>query len=148
MGNDEIPVDLTDRKSFSHWTPVTIRFSDQDPLGHVNNVSTVAYVEAGRTMLIHRFMSWEKYPDLNFALVRVEMDYRAEFTYPGTVDVGSRLLRIGRKSFSSGYGLFVEDRCVATSISVNVFFDTAKRIGVEPPAEIRAAMEAEIAAGR
>lgn len=148
MGNQERPADLTDRASFSHWTPVTIRFSDQDSLGHVNNVSIVAYVEAGRTMLIHQFLDREKYPDLNFALVRVEIDYRSEFHYPGTVDVGSRLLRVGRKSFTSGYGLFLGERCVATAISVNVFFDMAKRAGVEPPAEIRAAMEAEIAKAR
>lgn len=148
MGNEDNPVDLTDRASFSHWTPVTIRFSDQDSLGHVNNVSIVAYVEAGRTRLIHRFLDRETYPTLNFALVRVELDYRAEFRYPGTVEVGSRLLRIGTKSFGSGYGLFVDDRCVATSKSTNVFFDMTKRAAIEPPAEIRAAMEAEIAAGR
>ena len=40
MSNNETGVDLTDRANFSHWTPVTIRFSDQDPLGHVNNVAT------------------------------------------------------------------------------------------------------------
>jgi acyl-CoA thioester hydrolase len=147
MNKQDRPVDLTDRAGFSHWTPVTIRFSDQDPLGHVNNVATAAYVEAGRTMLIHRFMNREKYPDLNFALVRLEMDYLAEFAYPGTVDVGSRLLRIGTKSFSSGFGLFVGERCVATSVSVNVFFDTAKRQGVEPPQAIRDAMVEAIARG-
>lgn len=147
MTGDDIEVDLTDRANFSHWTPVTIRFSDQDPLGHVNNVATVAYVEAGRTMLIQRHLDADLYPDLNFALVHLEMDYRAEFTYPGTVDVGGRILRIGRKSFSSGYGLFVGDLCVATSISVNVFFDTAKRAGVEPPEAIRTAMMEAIARG-
>lgn len=146
MGNQENQVDLTVRDSFSLWTPVTIRFSDQDSLGHVNNVSIVSYVEAGRTILIHRFLDREKFRDLNFALVRVEVDYRSEFVYPGTVDVGSRLLRIGTKSFTSGYGLFIGDRCVASSVSVNVFFDTTKRAGVEPPAEIRAMMEKEIAA--
>src|SRR5690606_31154603 len=146
MGNQDIPVDLTDRASFSHWTPVTIRFSDQDSLGHVNNVSIAAYVEAGRTRLIHQFLDRGKYPTLNFALVRVEIDYRAEFHYPGTVEIGARLLRIGNKSFKSGYGLFVGDRCVATATSTNVFFDMEKRAAVEPSAEIRAVMKADMAA--
>ena len=53
---DRQAIDLTDRASFSHWTPVSIRFSDQDPLGHVNNVALAAYVEAGRTMLIDQFL--------------------------------------------------------------------------------------------
>ncbi len=147
MNKDETSIDLTRRDSFSHWTPVTIRFSDQDPLGHVNNVAPAAYVEAGRTMLIHQFWDKSRYPDLNFALAHFEIDYRAEFHYPGTVDVGALLLRIGTKSFTSGYGLFMGDLCVATSISVNVFFDTAKRRGIEPPDDVRAAMMRAIADG-
>ena len=147
MGKDETSIDLTLRESFSHWTPVTIRFSDQDPLGHVNNVAVVAYIEAGRTMLIQKILDRTPTPNLNYALVRIETDYRAEFCYPGTVDVGGRLLRLGTRSFTSGYGLFVGDLCVATSISVNVFFDTAKRQSVEPPDEIRAAMLSAIESG-
>jgi len=139
--------DLTKRSSFTHWTPVTIRFGDQDPLGHVNNVSIGSYVEVCRTQLIHKALNRDKYPNLNFALVHVEIDYLAEFTYPGTIDVGGRIQRIGTKSFSSGYGLFLGDTCVATAGSVNVFFDTAKRAAVEPPDDVRELLE-KIMAGQ
>lgn len=142
---DEEP-NLTSRASFSHWTPVTIRFSDQDPLGHVNNVALAAYVEACRTMLIQPYLDDEAMAHLNFVLVRLEIDYRAEFRYPGTVDVGGRILRLGTRSFVSGYGLFVDELCVATSKSVNVFFDTAKRSSTEPPDAVREAMVRAIAA--
>lgn len=145
MNKGDNPVDLTIRASFNHWTSVTIRFSDQDPLGHVNNVAVGAYVEASRTILIHDALLPDKYPDLNFALVHLEIDYRAEFRYPGIVDVGGRINRLGTKSFATSYGLFVGDLCVATAGSVNVFFDTAKRAGVEPPADVRAMLEKIIA---
>lgn len=141
MTGDDSSVDLTSRASFNHWTSVTIRFSDQDPLGHVNNVAVGAYVEACRTQLIHKALLRDKYPNLNFALVHLEIDYKAEFDYPGTVDVGGRIERIGRKSFTTAYGLFVDDTCVATAGSVNVFFDTKKRAGVEPPDDVRALLE-------
>lgn len=141
MTSDSLRTDLTDRASFRHWTPVTIRFSDEDNLGHVNNVAIAAYVEASRTMLIHRFLLREKYPDLNYALVHVDIDYLAEFHYPGTVDVGGRVERVGTKSFATGYGLFVGEKCVATARSVNVFFDTAKRSSVAPPGDVRALLE-------
>ena len=137
--------DLTDRAIYSQWTPVTIRFSDQDPLGHVNNVAIAAYVESGRTMLIQQYLDPENHPHINFALVRIEIDYRAEFRYPGTVDVGGRIIRLGTKSFTSGYGLFLGDKCVATCRSVNVFFDTKQRKGIEPPAIIRERFEKAIA---
>ena len=138
---DSQAIDLTDRASFSHWTPVSIRFSDQDPLGHVNNVALAAYVEAGRTMLIDQFLDSRRHPGLDYVLVRVEIDFLGEFRYPGTVDVGGRLVRLGARSFTSGYGLFVAERCVATARSVNVFFDTARRVSVEPPDDVRARME-------
>ena len=132
---------LTNRAHFTHWTCVPIRFSDQDSLGHVNNVAIAAYVEAGRTRLIHEFLLRDKYPDLDYALVHVEIDYLAEFHYPGTVDVGGRVERVGTKSFTTGYGLFAGENCVATSRSVNVFFDTAKRESVTPPDDVRALLE-------
>ena len=138
-------IDLTDRESFSHWTQVSIRFSDQDPLGHVNNVAIAAYVEASRTMLIHPFLLREKYPNLNFALVHVEIDYKGEFTYPGMVDIGARLERVGRTSFSTSYGLFGEDKCVATAGCVNCFFDISKRASVTPPDDVRDLFEKAIA---
>jgi acyl-CoA thioester hydrolase len=145
MNKDASAIDLTNRASFIHWTPVTIRFSDQDSLGHVNNVAVAAFVEACRTRLIHPFLMADKYPNLNYALVHVEIDYRAEFHYPGTVDIGGRLERIGSKSFSTRYGLFMENRCVATAGSVNCFFDLEKRESVSPPDEVRALLEKTLA---
>ncbi len=138
MNKDTPATDLTIRDSFSHWTPVTIRFSDQDPLGHVNNVSITAYVEACRTMLVHKFLLREQYPDLDYVLVHLDIDFVAEFHYPGTVDVGGRVERVGGKSFTTGYGLFIDSKCLATARCVNVFFDTLKRESIAPPQDVRA----------
>ncbi len=146
MIKDASTTDLTSRASFIHWTPVTIRFSDQDSLGHVNNVAVVAFVEACRTRLIHPFLLDDKYPNLNYVLVHVEIDYLAEFHYPGTVDIGGRLERIGSKSFTTRYGLFIANRCVATAGSVNCFFDLDKRQSVSPPDDVRALLEKALAA--
>lgn len=140
--------DLTDRSGYRHFTPVTIRFSDQDSMGHVNNVSFAAYVEAARTMLIGGLLADFDHPGLDFILARVVIDYRRELHYPGTVDVGARLTRLGRKSLTSGYGIFLGDQCVATAESVNVFYDMNTRTSVAPPADVRAALEAEIAGTR
>lgn len=146
MSKPDPSIDLTNRASFNHWVPVTIRFSDQDSLGHVNNVAVAAFVEAGRTRLIHPFLMRDKYPHVNYALVHVEIDYRSEFHYPGTVDVGGRIMRIGAKSFTTGFGLFVDDLCVATAGSVNCFFDLNTRESIPPPDEIRDLLEKTYAA--
>ena len=138
--------DLTSRQSFARWTAVSIRYSDQDPMGHVNNVALASYIEAARTMLIQTILDRFDHPNLDFVLARVAIDYRNEFHYPGTADVGARLLRLGTKSITSGYGVFVGDLCVASAESVNVLFDMDRREGVAPPDDVRAALEAELAA--
>lgn len=137
--------DLTRRETFSDFTPVTIRFSDQDSMGHVNNVSFGAYIEAARTMLVQGLLDQFDHPDLDFILARVVIDYRRELHYPGTVDVGARLIRLGSKSLTSGYGVFKGGTCVATSESVNVFYDMKSRSSVVPPLDVQEAVRRKIA---
>jgi acyl-CoA thioester hydrolase len=138
-------IDLTRRDSFRHWTPVTIRFCDQDPLGHVNNVALAAYVEAARTSFIYELIGRGGMAGLEFILARVVIDYRRELHYPGAVEVGARLIRVGNKSITTGYGVFRGAECIATSECVNVFYDMATRKSVVPPPSVRAALEAELA---
>ena len=143
--------DLTRRATFGLFTPVTIRFSDTDMLGHVNNVSAAAYFEAGRCELFYKLMAEGgltergKEARIDFVLARVAIDYRKEFFYPGTVEVGSRFTRLGTRSITTGYGLFIGDTCHATAESVNVFFDLETRSSVAPPPAVRALLEAATA---
>jgi len=51
MTTDHTAIDLTRRESFDAFTPVTIRFSDQDSMGHINNVSLFCAVRRMRTRL-------------------------------------------------------------------------------------------------
>lgn len=138
--------DLTRRGTFGLFTPVTIRFGDTDKLGHVNNVSIASYVEAGRCDLYYRLMQEAgTEAHIDFVLARVAVDFRRELFYPGTVEVGSCFLKLGNRSITTGYGVFLGDTCVATAESVNVFFDTLTRKSVAPPAALRALIEAAVA---
>lgn len=150
---DQTSFDLTKRSTFRLFTPVTIRFSDTDALGHVNNVATAAYVESGRCELFYKLMrdggldsrgsGDEK---IDFVLARVAIDYRKEYFYPGTVEVGSRFIRLGNRSITTGYGVFIGDTCHATAESVNVFFDLNTRRPIPPPPGVRKLLEAELVA--
>ncbi len=144
MSDKPDTIDLTSKDTFAHWTEVSIRYSDQDPMGHVNNVAIAQYVEAGRVMYIQRFLDLIAPTTLDFILARVVIDYKNEFMFPGRVEIGGRLTRIGNKSLTTGFGLFLGDMCVATSESVNVFFDMTTRTSVVPPDEVRAALETEL----
>ena len=55
-GKTDTAADLTDAGTFRHWTPVSLRFSDQDSMGHINNVAYAAYVEQARVAFIDTFL--------------------------------------------------------------------------------------------
>ena len=141
---DKLTPDLTDAGSFRHWTPVSLRFSDQDSLGHINNVAYAAYVEQARVALIDKLLR-SRGDEIDYILANVQIDYRREMHFPGNVDVGARLLRVGNKSITTGYGLFKDRNNVATAGSVNVFFDPATRKTMAIPDSLRRVLEEELA---
>jgi len=65
-------------------------------------------------------------------------------TWLGEVQVGGRLLGVGKRSFRSAYGVFRDGRCLATAECVSVWFGPRERRSVVPPAEVRQAMEDEL----
>jgi acyl-CoA thioester hydrolase len=135
-----------DRTSFKIWTSHTIRYNDQDPLGHVNNAVYSTFFEAGRTAYILPML--EEVADetntLDFVLARITIEFVKELGYPGSVDIGTRLLRLGTKSMTISNAVFKTgtDECVATCEAILVFFDLETRASVEPPARLRAMLEA------
>ena len=135
--------DLNRIDSFAHWTPVTIRFSDQDSMDHVNNCAFATYVELSRVLFLKALIDRQQNPGIDFILASLKIDYRRELHFPGTVMVGARVLKLGNKSVTTGYGLFKDKECVATSESVNVFIELAGRKTIQIPPFIRAALEAD-----
>jgi acyl-CoA thioester hydrolase len=140
---DSDNLDLTDPAGYRHWTTVTIRYRDLDPLGHINNSVYSEWFEAARVIVTRRFSAagpeW-----LITALARMTINFLAETTWPGEVEVGGRLLGIGNRSFRSAYGVFRDGRCLATADCVSVWFDPRARHSVLPPEEVRQAMEDEL----
>jgi len=139
--------DLTTRASFKHWTPVTIRFSDTDQLGHINNCAYATYFEASRVAYIDQLFERDRMAKaaFNTVLVRLLIDYKRELHYPGLVEVGARLIALGGKSFTTGYGCFQGEVCVAVCEAVNVCFDVAERRSILPPESFRERLRAELA---
>lgn len=110
--------DLTRPDTYTHWVTDTVRFSDQDGVGHVNNVAIAAYVETGRLYFSHYVALPELGPREGVILAHVAIDYLAESRWPGHVDVGCRISRVGGKSFTVATGVFKDGRVIATAQSV------------------------------
>lgn len=136
----DLTFDPKSRASYRHWSQLPIRFGDQDPLGHVNNAAIAAYLEHARCGLLLPLIRAAGVPNLDIVLARVIIDYLKEIRYPGTVDVGTRVARLGNKSFVLTGGVFTSDTCVVTSEATIVFFDTAARRAATPPDSVREAL--------
>ena len=122
--------DPTKVKSYTLWTQVPIRFCDTDALGHVSNVAYTAYLEVARFQVFDRLYGDQPDPSSFAIMARLELDYRREVRFPGELDIGTRLNRIGTKSFTLGHGIFKDDVCVATASVVMVSFNYESRQSV------------------
>jgi len=135
--------DLRDRAVYASWTRVTIRFSDLDPNGHVNNGAINAFFEDARVGFRHAFMA-DSGIDLiqGYAVVRFTAAYLGHVTYPGEVEVGTVVTRIGNASFDLGQGVFQDGRCAATAEVAQVYFDPATGRSRPLPDPLRAGLTA------
>lgn len=108
------------RTSYGHWRTVTLRFSDLDLNGHVNNVSYAVLFQEGRTSFLRDVRAAAEDPAIAFSVARLTIDFLREMDIPGAVDVGTAILAIGRASLTLGQAVFRDGVCVATSRAVMV----------------------------
>jgi acyl-CoA thioester hydrolase len=78
-------------------------------------------------------------------MARVEIDYRRELHWPSVVDIGTRLISVGRSSYAMGQGIFRGDLCVTTGRTTLVMIDRSTRRPAELPASYRAVLEGLLA---
>jgi acyl-CoA thioester hydrolase len=128
---------LDRRESYKTWASDKLRFADTDMLGHVNNAAFATFCETGRVMFLYDPERPIKPPDTDFVIVRLVLDFRRELHYPGLVEIGTRVLRIGGSSFLMGQGLFKDGECAATAEGTCVLIDRTTRRPVRLSDELR-----------
>jgi acyl-CoA thioester hydrolase len=131
------------RARYPHWIPVTLRFSDQDSTGHVNNVAFAAYVEAGRVAF-----GWEHTRPLlaegqDLFVANISISYRRELRYPGTIEVGTGIVKLGRTSITMGHGIYRDGVLASEAESVVVLVERATAKSQPLSEALRAALGAE-----
>ena len=127
MAEDSVIAPATERASYTIWTHDKLRYNDTDRQGHVNNAVYSTFFETGRVSFLHDEELELKSPGCEFVLAHISIDFRAELFYPGQVDIGTRVIRVGRSSFTCGQAVFKGGICAATSESVIVQMDAKTR---------------------
>ena len=139
---DDMSPDLKTAAIYSNWAKSTIRYSDLDPNGHVNNGAINAFFEDGRVCFRNdRMLKLGDEILTGFALVKFTVEYLAPLYFPGSVDVGTVVTRIGGSSFSLGQGIFSDGTCVATAEVITVSFDPKSKHSQKLTPELRTILE-------
>jgi acyl-CoA thioester hydrolase len=119
-GADRALLPATERASYRIWTYDKLRYNDTDRQGHVNNAVFATFCETGRVAFLYDKSLALAAPGCSFVVARLAIDFRAELYFPGTIDIGTRVLKIGRSSFVVGQGIFIGELCAATAETVGV----------------------------
>ncbi|MEX2533219.1 MAG: acyl-CoA thioesterase [Nitriliruptoraceae bacterium] len=92
----ELPDTFTDLFGFIY--PSTVQFGDLDVLGHVNNLTYLRIAQTSRVDYLQQICD-APYNGLTYVLARVTVDFRAQGFYKDELVCGTRVSRLGTKSF-------------------------------------------------
>jgi acyl-CoA thioester hydrolase len=124
-----------------------VRFADLDPNDHVNNAVYASYFETGRVTLMKDRRYGLTPEGFAWIMVRLDIHFRAELRWPGTIELGLGVVRFGRTSVTSEQVVFSEGKCIASAQAVSVLLDAATRKPTALTAEIIAKFQPWIRRG-
>lgn len=125
-----------DRKRFKTWNTDRLRLTDLDHQYHVNNAVFAVLYTSGRHDFIYAHVRPLVEEADMFAMAKITIEYLAEMHYPGEVEVGTVIRRLGRTSITFGHGMFKDGKCVSVAEAVMVLLDRATRRAKPLPADI------------
>ena len=104
-----------------------IRYCDTDRQGHVNNALFSSFLETGRVELLY---NPEKplYSDGGaFVIASQNLNLLSEIRWPGKIDIGTGLTKVGNSSIKLVQGLYQNGNLCATAETVIVQMDEETR---------------------
>jgi len=120
-----------------------VLFADMDGFRHLNNVAIARFFEEGRAACSIEAFGMDSM--LNPGDGRIMLlasniiDYIAQAYYPGEVEVGTALLRVGNSSFLLGQAAFQNGKCfaLANGTTVKALHDKAAPLTEEERAQLQ-----------
>jgi acyl-CoA thioester hydrolase len=130
------------RSDFKHIIELPVLWGHMDALGHVNNAEYFRYLEAGRIAYCRDVLPDSLRSAANLVLADIQCRFLRQLHYPDTIEVCTRIGRLGNRSMHAECAIFRqhEDDAVATSRAVMVWFDFHTEQSMPLPAQLRAAI--------
>ena len=132
------------RSAYRAFRPITTRWMDNDVYGHVNNVVYYSWFDtAVNAHLIERGVLDPRAGATIGLVVETQCNYFAPLAFPGRVEAGIRVARLGGSSVRYEVGLFgaAQATTAAKGHFVHVYVDRESRRPVALPADLRRVLE-------
>lgn len=97
-----------------------LRYADTDRQGHVNNATFATFLETGRVEFIYSDVAPILQKERSFVVASMSIDFIREVHWPGRVDIGTGITKIGNSSIGIFQQLFQGETCVAKAETVIV----------------------------
>lgn len=131
---------------FNFYYPISVRYADLDPQGHVNNAKYLTYIEQARIAYIQSLELWDgnSFLDVGIILADARVTFRAPILLGDDVRAGVRVSRLGKKSMEMVY--VIEDartrRKMADAATILVTYDYRAGKTIPVPENWRATISA------
>ena len=109
-----------------------VRYRDTDKQGHVNSSVFSTFCETGRTDILFNPNLSVAAEGCTFVIANINLSLLAEINWPGTIEIGTGLIKINNSSVLIGQGLFQNGKLCAISetILVHVIGSPAKSLPI------------------
>ncbi len=97
-----------------------IRYSDTDRQGHVNNSVFSSFLETGRVEILYNSENPLLSDNSSFVIASIKLNFLSEINWPGKIEIGTGILKIGNSSITFYQKLFQNNICVADAETIIV----------------------------
>lgn len=120
-----------------------VEFRDVDTADHVNNAVYLTYLETERIGYLIEVLGEDFAYQLSLILAHVTLDFRAPAHFPERLEIGTRVTRVGTKSFTMEHEIRGGDeRLVLEASSVLVAYDYEAGAPMAVPDDWRTRLDA------
>jgi acyl-CoA thioester hydrolase len=125
-----------------HETQVTVRFSETDALGHINNTSYFIYLEEARIRFIETLGFKMNIENWNFILASTKCDFISQGYFDQNLTIRTYVSKIGTKSFQLEHHIFSTqtNELIAKGNAIMVYFNFEKQQSEPIPELLRAGL--------
>ena len=128
----------TPTPAHTHHTPIQLRFSDTDALGHINNGSFVIYAETARLTFFNEILNASR----SLILARIAVDFRQQIRFGDQVEVLTWIEKVGSASVTVMHQILANREVAGEARAVVVHFDYDAQLSRPWTTSARLALEA------